>query len=357
MMQDVLQGQEGLQQEDADFAALDDAQFLQEEQAQEKPQESADEKGNAGPDEKSAEKPPENGEDAPQDSAGEKGEEKPEGQAIDYAAFYRQIMEQPIAANGGKLQLRSPEEAVRLMQMGANYTRKMQELAPHRKALAMLQEHGLLDAGKLDFLVALDKKDPQAIKKYLADHKIDPLDMEAEGGADYEGGKYAPPPQHAVFNEMVDYVSASAQGAELIAAADAQWDAATKQSVYDNPDVLPVLLAQKQSGVYERIEAEIYRQKTLGQLPQALPFIQAYQIVGAAMHQSGAFEDLHGASAAQTPPEQAPGGAPANASAKPPPAANVAAAAITRAAGAGTSAQPDSGAQLNDAEFAKNFRI
>ena len=61
---------------------------------------------------------------------------------------YNKIMA-PFKANGKMIELRSPEEAVSLMQMGANYTRKMQELQPHRKTLLMLQDNNLLDAEKL----------------------------------------------------------------------------------------------------------------------------------------------------------------------------------------------------------------
>jgi len=371
---------QGAQEGAPDFAALDDAQFL----AQDAQRGNLPDDAPPGEDRPGEEKQGTDGdEDKPgtQDGEEKTGAEKPgeqdrgeeKGAQVDYAAFYQKIMGRPIAANGGKLQLRSAEEAVQLMQMGANYTRKMQEIAPHRKALAMLQEHGLLDAQKLDFLVALDKKEPEAIRKYLADSKIDPLELDGEDAPRYEGGKYAVDERHIQFTDTLNHVSASPQGAEFLAHADAQWDAATKQGVYDNPDVLPVLLAQKQSGVYDRIEAEVARQKTLGQLPPHLPFIQAYQMVGAQLHQSGAFEDLHGAAAS-----------PAQQSEKPPPAqvqpgtgvpktppqsagANAAAAAISRGAPAAPAA-PAAGssakeamlravAHLDDAQFNQTFRL
>jgi len=82
-----------------------------------------------------------------QGSSTDEPQEEASAAPIDYKEFYRRIAGQPIAANGKTIEIRDADEAVRLMQMGANYTRKMQELAPQRKMLAMLREHELLDEG------------------------------------------------------------------------------------------------------------------------------------------------------------------------------------------------------------------
>ena len=62
-------------------------------------------------------------------------------QSTDYKAFHDKMMA-PFVANGKTIQLQSVDEAIQLMQMGANYTRKMQSIAPHRKVLMMLEKMG-----------------------------------------------------------------------------------------------------------------------------------------------------------------------------------------------------------------------
>ena len=57
---------------------------------------------------------------------------------VDYQEFYSQVMK-PFKANGKMVELRSPDEAVQLMQMGSNYTQKMQEIASARKLLKTLE--------------------------------------------------------------------------------------------------------------------------------------------------------------------------------------------------------------------------
>ena len=92
--------------------------------------------------------------------------DKPNGEStvteIDHKAFYEMVTK-PIKANGKTVEIRTPEEAIKLMQMGANYTRKMQDIAPHRKVIMMLEDNGLLDTDKLSFLIDLEKMNPDAI--------------------------------------------------------------------------------------------------------------------------------------------------------------------------------------------------
>ena len=89
-----------------------------------------------------------------------------ESEKTDYEAFYKEVMT-PFKANGKLIELRNPAEAVQLMQMGANYTRKMQAIQQHRKVLTMLENNGLLDEGKLSFLIDIEKKNPDAIQKLV----------------------------------------------------------------------------------------------------------------------------------------------------------------------------------------------
>jgi hypothetical protein len=108
---------------------------------------------------------------------------------INYEEQYNRLMA-PFKANGKMITLNSPEELIQLAQMGANYTRKMQDIQPHRKVLQMLQNNGLLDEGKLSFLIDLDKKDPEAIKKLIKDTGMDPLDIDTSVEPDYKEGNH-----------------------------------------------------------------------------------------------------------------------------------------------------------------------
>ena len=210
---------------------------------------------------------------------------------VDYKAGYEQIMA-PFKANGKTMQVKSVEEAIQLMQMGANYTRKMQELQPHRKTLLMLENNGLLDEGKLSFLIDLDKKNPEAIKKLLQDANINPLDVDMDQESTYQEGNHKVSDEEAQFRLVLDELNSNPVGRETLQTINSTWDQASKEVLWKQPEVMNTINAQRENGVYARITAEIDRRRTLGVIQVGVPFLEAYRVVGDELHKAGAFNDL-----------------------------------------------------------------
>lgn len=220
---------------------------------------------------------------------------------VDYKATHEQIMA-PFKANGKTMQVKSVEEAIQLMQMGANYTRKMQELQPHRKTLLMLENNGLLDEGKLSFLIDLDKKNPEAIKKLLQDAKIDPLDVDLEKESTYQEGNHKVSDEEAQFRLVLDELNSNPVGRETLQTINSTWDQASKEVLWKQPEVMNTIHQQRENGVYARITAEIDRRRTLGVIQVGVPFLEAYRVVGDELHKAGAFNDLFKSKAAAAAP-------------------------------------------------------
>lgn len=196
----------------------------------------------------------------------------------DYKANYEKIMA-PFTANGRKIELKSPEEAVQLMQMGANYTRKMQELAPYRRAATMLQNNKLLDEGELSFLIDLRNGDKAAIQKLLKDRGIDPRDIDVDSDPTYQGGNHRVSDAQVDFQSTVDELKTMDRGQETIGEA-LKWDQASIDAVGQDPAILRAIHDQRVSGVYDIITTEMERRKVLGQISAQTPFLQAYKAVG-----------------------------------------------------------------------------
>ena len=210
---------------------------------------------------------------------------------VDYKATHEQIMA-PFKANGKTMQVKSVDEAIQLMQMGANYTRKMQELQPHRKTLLMLENNGLLDEGKLSFLIDLDKKNPEAIKKLLQDANINPLDVDMDKESTYQEGNHKVSDEEAQFRLVLDELNSNPVGRETLQTINSTWDQASKEVLWKQPEVMNTISAQRENGVYARITAEIDRRRTLGVIQVGVPFLEAYRVVGDELHKAGAFNDL-----------------------------------------------------------------
>ena len=209
---------------------------------------------------------------------------------INYEEQYNRLMA-PFKANGKMITLNSPEELIQLAQMGANYTRKMQDIQPHRKVLQMLQNNGLLDEGKLSFLIDLDKKDPEAIKKLIKDTGMDPLDIDTSVEPAYKEGNHRISDEDVAFTTALEDIKSTPNGIETIQVIN-QWDHASKDLLWKSPDLMAVIHSQRDNGIYDRIATEIDRRKTLGIIPATVPFIQAYRVVGDELNNQGKFNDL-----------------------------------------------------------------
>ena len=210
----------------------------------------------------------------------------------DYKAFYEKIMA-PLKANGKTIDLKTPEEAVQLMQMGANYTRKMQAIAPHRKVLLMLENNGLLDEGKLSFLIDIEKKNPEAIKKLIKDAGLDPreIDLDDPQAKPYLEGNHRVTDEEAGFRVILDELSSNPEGKATLQAITL-WDQASKEVLWKQPDVMQLIHDQRASGIYDRITTELERQRALGQIPPTVPFLHAYKAIGDQLAAAGGFDDL-----------------------------------------------------------------
>lgn len=214
-----------------------------------------------------------------------------ETKEIDYKAAYEAIMK-PFKANGKMIELKSPEELIQLAQMGANYTRKLQELQPSKKLLMMLENHDLLDEGKLSFLIDLSKKNPEAIKKLVKDSGLNPLEMDVEAESNYQAGNHRVADEEINFRTALDDVRSTPEGQKSLVLMNSTWDQSSKEVLWKQPALMKIMHQQIESGVYGLISAEVDRKRTLGQISIDAPFLEAYKLVGDEMAKAGAFDAL-----------------------------------------------------------------
>lgn len=212
---------------------------------------------------------------------------------IDYKAAYEGMLS--FRANGKDIKLSNPEEAVRLMQMGANYTKKLQQLTPNLKLVKMLENNDLLDEGKLSFMIDLNKKDPAAIQKFLRDGNIDPMDIDTSLEPTYTPSNHSVSDAQMNFDRALEDTASTQSGQALLVDINSGWDQASKDAIYGDPSVLPLLAQQKESGIYDIVSAEVEKRRMLGQV-NGMSSIQAYQAVGQALQAEGRL----------TPPQQEP---------------------------------------------------
>lgn len=241
------------------------------------------------------------------DKADPKVDGQAEEKAPDYEGFFKQVMA-PFKANGREFQLKTPEEAIRLMQMGAGYGRKLQDLQPALKTLKMLEKNDLLDEGKLSFLIDINNKNPEAIKKLIADSGIDPLDINTGDNVTYTPTNHSVTDKEMAFTTKLSEIQSQEGGRETLTLVNQTWDQESKSLLWDQPEILQVIQDQRANGFYDQIVAEVERQKILGTIPQNAPFLQAYKAAGDHLQANNAFVGPDGKpiqTQPQTPPKQA----------------------------------------------------
>lgn len=220
-----------------------------------------------------------------------KGIMVPEGvdqKQVDTALEFHKKITAPFKADGKDFEVRSVEDAVRLMQQGVNYSRRMAELKPMKHLNRMLTDNDLNDVNKLSYLIDLSRGNKGAIEKLLKDNKIDTMDLDTENENSYQANNYAGSDKDNSFRDALETTMTNPEGQALVREVHSSWDNASKDRLKEDPSILGNLVQMRESGIYDQIVKELDYQKGLGHFA-GVPFLQAFDQVGDAMAKVGVF--------------------------------------------------------------------
>lgn len=210
---------------------------------------------------------------------------------MDEAVGFFQKLSVPFKADGKDFSIRSAEDAIRLMQQGVNYSRRMQELKPMKALNRMLHDNDLADQQKLNFAIDLMRGDKAAITQLLKSHKIDPMDLDTEKDSGYQARNYAGNTQDNEFRDALDEAIATPEGSALVSHIHSDWDMESKRRLREDPSIIGNLHQMKAAGVYDKVVDELNYQKSIGYLI-GVPFLKAFDEVGKAMKEAGVFDQV-----------------------------------------------------------------
>lgn len=229
----------------------------------------------------------------------EETNETPEATSeIDYKQLYEEVF-QPFKANGKEIKIDSVEDARQLMQMGANYNKKMQALKPNLKVVKMLEANDLLDTDKLSYLIDLNKKNPEAIKKLLQEANIDPLDIDVQSESQYTPNDYQISDTQIELQEVQSMIESTPQFPQTIEVITG-WDSASKNVLTENPKLIATINDHVGNGIYQQINDIVEKERILGRLTNVSD-LEAYRIVGDYLQQNNLFKSSNQKSEVQQP--------------------------------------------------------
>lgn len=209
---------------------------------------------------------------------------------INYKESYEKIFA-PFKANGHEIKVDSPDDVIRLMQMGANYNQKMQALKPSLKTLKMLERNNMLDESKLALLIEAGNGDINAIQQLLKDNKVDPMDLDTNDELDYKPKVEPVSDREYDLSEVMDSIKDSPHYEKTLRIVTKQWDTDSKQIVVNEPHLLRTINQHIDSGMYDIVQAEMVKQRALGRL-DGVSDIVAYKQIGDSLDEQGAFDHL-----------------------------------------------------------------
>ena len=192
---------------------------------------------------------------------------KPEGEDVkgtpptdvDYEAVYKDIFK-PFKANGKDITPRTVEDVVQLMQMGANYTKKMQLMAPLKKAAESLSRADIKE-DDLNFLIDVHKGDKEAIKKLLTKHNVDPMELDLDS-TNYVPKNNIVSDEDVEYSNILDDVRDSLPKIQEIMTST--WDTKSKEALLKDPNLMRALHEEIAMGRFDNVQAQLEIEKTFG---------------------------------------------------------------------------------------------
>ena len=205
----------------------------------------------------------------------------------DYESQYKKIVGTPFKANGKEITVDSADDAIKLMQMGANYHKQMQQLKPAKRIIAMLEQAGMLDENKLNHAIDIMNGNSAAIHKLIQERNVDVSDLYSDSEVDYT------PNQHQVTDERIELdtlfneLNSTSHGQRVLQEVAGTWDEKSRYTIGQTPEILRLLGNQIENGIYDVIVAEVDKQRMLGNIPANAPMLQAYEQVGKYLQANG----------------------------------------------------------------------
>jgi hypothetical protein len=212
-------------------------------------------------------------------------EDTSEISGIDFEGAYNRIMS-PFKASKRMMQVNNVDDAISLMQKGADYNQKMQALNPNLKIVSMLEKEGLLDASKLNNLIDLSKKNPKAIANLIKSSGIDPLDIDTDEEVDYKPTDYGVSDKEFKINQALDDIKHSPSFDKTLNVLSKEWDSESKKLISENPGIISIINDHVYNGVFEKVQSIIDSERAIGRLVN-VPDVVAYRQVAEYLQHQG----------------------------------------------------------------------
>lgn len=227
----------------------------------------------------------------PEPDEDDTGTEEPEQENSSDAQAELDKLFAPFKANGRDISVKNVDEAITLMQMGANYNKKMAALKPAMKVAKMLENNKLLDENTVSYLIDLQQGKPEAIEKLLKDTKFDVDNFDGEKDSQYTTtNEHNVTDEEMALEDVLSEIRTTDTYEATMNLIGSEWDKSSKSKLVANPVLISKINEHQGNGLFAKIDTEVQRQKALGQLT-GLSDLDSYFQVGQQMMTQGLLDD------------------------------------------------------------------
>ncbi len=199
---------------------------------------------------------------------------------IDYEAEYKKLFS-PIKASGKMVTMKSMDQVINRIQLAEDYQKKMHDMRPHTAALKALDKAGVLNnQDKMNFLLDISANKPEAIKKLIADSKLDVIELadedELEASKNYSPDNHMMSPGELAIDEVITSINESPKFKDTMDLVMKVMDSKSRDIISDRPDYIGSLNSDMESGIYDTVMDEVRYGREMGYIPKNIPDIEAY---------------------------------------------------------------------------------
>lgn len=204
-----------------------------------------------------------------------------------YKEVYDRLFNQPIRANNKDLKLNNVDDVIKLVQMGANYNLKMAGIKEQLPYIKMLERNNLLDERELSYLIDLKQGKAEAIARLLKENDIDPYEFDLAQSEGYIPEGRGVSHQEIELEDTIKEISTSNSFLTTMDVIQKVWDDESRELIRQEPSRLRIINEHMESGLFNEVWEEVERNQALGNIPEGVSALQAYDYYGTEMDKLG----------------------------------------------------------------------
>ena len=198
------------------------------------------------------------------------------------ADAFRKTVTGDFKANGKTVSgITDPNKIVKNLQMSVGLTRKLDGYKAVKPLVDPLEKRGLLqDTAKFDMLMKLADGDKEALKQYMKDNSIDPVDIDLDEGINYDPTSTVSTAEQLRFQDMYDVASTYGVEDKFADVVLKEWDPKSAAAILDseNGTVMAQQLSEQISnGLYDGVMSIAENMKITEQGFSSLSSLDQYQ--------------------------------------------------------------------------------